>query len=216
MKTKIVTTSDNLQLIQHKDEMLVDSRLIAQHMSIQHEAVARQLQRYEEDFKQFGILRFQIGEIAGRGQPEKYALLNEDQCYLLLSYSRNTKRVRDLKINLVKAFREARQSVDITKREYLPTYHALHDGIHALASQSSNERLVHMNFNKLINRTVGIPSGSRDHLNMAQRSMLVVAQAVAVNATTGATDHRDGYAKVKEALKPLEACKMLPDREVGQ
>lgn len=191
MKTKIVTTSDNLQLIQHKDEMLVDSRLIAQHLEVTHKHTFEMIKNYLEDFEQFGILRFQTEEINGRGQPEKYALLNEDQCYLLLSYSRNTKRVRDLKINLVKAFREARQSIDITKREYLPTYHALHDGIHALASQSSNERLVHMNFNKLINRTVGIPSGSRDHLNMAQRSMLVVAQAVAVNATTGATDHRE-------------------------
>lgn len=215
MKTKIVTTSDNLQLIQHKDEMLVDSRLIAQHMGIKHKNSIELINKRLHHFERWGKVTFKT-EAMPSGQNEKFALLNEDHAYFLLSLSRNSDIVVDLKAKLITAFREFRLAQDLNKREYLPTYHALHDGIHTLASQSSNERLVHMNFNKLINRTVGIPSGSRDHLNMAQRSMLVVAQAVAVNATTGAADHRDGYAKVKEALKPLEACKMLPDREAGQ
>ena len=80
----------------------------------------------------------------------KFALLNEDQAYLLLTYSRNTARVRELKVRLVKAFRDARIAADTRKGEYLPTYHRLHDDIHALASGSPNERHVHGNINKLV------------------------------------------------------------------
>src|SRR5690606_5591455 len=97
----------------------------------------------------------------GAGQPEKYALLNEDQAYLLLTYSRNTKRVRETKIALVQAFRRARLAADITKAEYLPTYHDLHDRVGLLASGSGNARFVHMNINKAINQAIGIGPGQR-------------------------------------------------------
>lgn len=36
-------------------------------------------------------------------------MLSEDQCYLLLTYSRNTVRVRSLKVALVRAFGSARR-----------------------------------------------------------------------------------------------------------
>lgn len=52
---------------------------------------------------------------------------------MLLTYSRNTTKVRALKLNLVKAFSEARRAIDIRKAEYLPEYHALHDAINAKA-----------------------------------------------------------------------------------
>jgi len=105
---------------------------------------------------------------------------------------------------LVKAFREARQGIDITKTEYLPTYKALHDGFHELAAHSSNERLVHINVNKLINKTVGIGPGERQCLPVPHKSLLVAAQFMAASAINGASDHRDGYARVKQALATLQ------------
>ena len=209
LNNNLACASDAIALVQHKSDMLVDSRLIAKNIGIQHKHAFEQIKNFKSDFEEIGILRFKTEEIEGRGQPEKYALLNEDQAYLLLTFCRNTARVRSMKVKLIIAFRDVRLAQDLTKREYLPSYHALHDVIHSLAAQSNNEHLVHMNFNKLINKTVGIQSGSRDCLNLAQRSMLVVAQAVAANASHDASDHRDGYTKAKEALKPLEACKLI-------
>lgn len=131
------TGKSGITLTQYKGIHRVDSRLLAKQLGNQHESVMKSIKAYPADFKTFGILRFEIGEIVGRGQPEQYALLNEDQCYLLLTYSRNTHKVRKLKINLIKAFREARygmacQSLLARKKE---------------ASQSG-KRLAHWRYDK--------------------------------------------------------------------
>lgn len=97
------------------------------------------IKKYAADFRQFGILRFETGVISGRGQPEQFALLNEDQCYLLLTYSRNSAMVRALNINLVKAFREARDNASVTDAQYLPFYHAMHDEVAALAQRAKDK-----------------------------------------------------------------------------
>ncbi|MDD2744045.1 MAG: Rha family transcriptional regulator [Rhodocyclaceae bacterium] len=195
-------------LVQHKNETLVDSRLIAKNTGVKHRSSMALVLKHQSHFERFGKVRFEIAPSTS-GQQEKFALLTEDQAYFLLSLSRNDDRVVDLKAKLITAFRDVRLAQDLTKREYLPTYHALHDAIHLLAAQSDNEHLVHMNFNRLINKAVGIQPGTRDTLNLAQRSMLVVAQAVAANASLDASDHREGYTKAKEALKPLEAYKLI-------
>ncbi|TAL89592.1 MAG: hypothetical protein EPN46_02445 [Candidimonas sp.] len=186
-------------------EPRVDSRLIAQHLGTKHKNVIELVGKYTDKFKRLGIVPFKTEKLtAGRGRTERYALLNEDQCYYLLSLSRNSERVAELKVNLVLAFREARQGIDITRTEYLPTYKALHDRFHELAAHSSNERLVHINVNKLINKTVGIGPGERQHLPVPHKSFLVAAQFIAASAINGASDHRDGYARIKQALAALQ------------
>lgn len=103
--------SDNvIQLVHSAGEARVDSRVIAEQLGIQHESSYDQIKKYRSDFEELGVVRFETGKPSGGkgGRPEKFALLNEDQAYLLLSFSRNTKRVRRLKVNLVKAFRDAR------------------------------------------------------------------------------------------------------------
>jgi phage regulator Rha-like protein len=112
-------------LAQYKGEPRVDSRALTRQLGNQHESVMKTLKAYPADFKAVGVLRFEIGKPpAGSkgGRPEEYALLNEDQCYLLLTYSRNTPVIRTLKINLVKAFREARygqacQTLEAARKE---------------------------------------------------------------------------------------------------
>jgi len=80
------------------------SKLIAENGKVEHETVVRLISKYEEDIKEFGILRFEIGKIKGRGQPEKLYKLNEQQTTLLITYMKNTKPVRKFKKALVKQF----------------------------------------------------------------------------------------------------------------
>lgn len=202
----MIDATEHLKVIEAKNaDVRIDSRILAEHLGVQSETVMRLLKNYTDDFKAFGILRFEIGEIVGRGQPEKFAMLNEDQCYLLLTYSRNSAKVRSLKVKLVKAFGEARRSRDLSQAEYLPTYRALHDEIHALAAGSQNEKFVHMNLNKLVNKAAGIGSGQREGVPFPVKSMLVTAQMIAAAAMRGAADHKEGYAKAKAALGGLES-----------
>lgn len=80
------------------------SKVIAENGKVKHHAVTRLIQQYEEDLKEFGILRFNNEVIKGRGQPEKIYHLNEQQATLLITYMKNTLPVRKFKKALVKQF----------------------------------------------------------------------------------------------------------------
>ena len=192
-----------LALVATKTEPRVDSRLLAQHLGNQHHSVFLLLKNYRADFEQFGILRFQTEVIAGRGQPEKFALLNEDQTHLLLTYSRNTAKVRALKVQLVKAFAQARRAAQVRQMDYLPAYHAMQERIHELAQGSPNEHFIHMNVAKLVNKAAGVDAGQRLEAPLPVQSFLVVAQMLAAQAVQGATDRHEIQGLVKAALAPL-------------
>lgn len=194
-----------------KGEARVDSRLIASHMGNKHHNTMGLLAKYESSFERFGKVLFKTEALAGSktGQKERFALLNEDQAIFLLTLSRNTNRVVDLKAMVVQAFKEARQTQPAQAIEYLPGYHELHDKAHELANGSANERFVHMNLNKLVNKTVGIGSGQRTKLPPPTMSLTVVAQTLAAKAMEGAKDHHDGYARAKQALCALGQALIL-------
>lgn len=189
-------------------EARVDTRQMAIILGNKHQSLFELVKKYRDDFVELGLLRFQTGEATG-GRPEKLAMLNEDQCYLLLAYSKNSARVRQLKLKLVKAFKEARKATDLRQTEYLPAYHALHDQIKFLAAGSPNERFIHMNLNKATNKAAGLESGQRGTASLPQQSMLIVAQSVAVRAAQGATDHHELQRRVKEALQAFQAVTAL-------
>ena len=192
-------------------ELRVDTRLMAIHLGNKHRPVMALIEKYAQSFDAFGKVLFQKTSSldSATGQRERFALLNEDQAFFLLSLSRNSDRVVDLKVKLIQAFSEARRAADQRQVEYLPTYHQLHDVIHSLARNSSNEKFVHMNVNKLVNKAAGVRAGQRATLALFQQSMLIVAQAVAANALRGATDHHAGYERVKQSLQALAAMTQL-------
>lgn len=201
-----------LALVIRKDEARIDSRVLALHFGKDHHDVFELVKNYRTDFEQLGVVRFQTEKpLPGSkgGRPERFALLNEDQAYLLLTYSRNTAKARALKVKLVKAFGEARRAAQSHRAEYLPTYHALHDAIHARAAGSSNEKFVHLNVNKLINQTAGIEAGQRASATIPQQSLLTVAQAVAAKAMQQAPNHRAGFQQTKAALLALTQATMI-------
>lgn len=109
MSSMIRSTGSTLPLTVLNGTPLVDTRTIATGFGVEHESTARLVDKYSDRFQEFGILRFEIGEIKGRGQPERFYLLNEDQTYFLLTLTRNTVQVVDLKHRLVQAFSEFRK-----------------------------------------------------------------------------------------------------------
>ena len=194
--------SNVIPITDHRGEPRVDTRLLADRLELQHASVFKLVQGYESDFAEFGKVRFEIGPTAS-GQQQRYALLNEDQSYLLLTFSRNTPTVRELKVALVKAFRAARVAREAVETDYLPGYHELHEIVGAKASKSANERFVHMNVNKLVNKTVGIDAGKRRTIPAPIKARVIVAQEIAALAFQAANDHHDGYEKAKGALETL-------------
>ncbi|WAJ75225.1 P63C domain-containing protein [Pseudomonas aeruginosa] len=105
-----------IQLVHSAGEARVDSRLIAEGLGIKHKYSFALIQKYASRFEELSSLPFQKearARRAGGGVVERFALLNEDQAYFLLSLSRNSDRVVDLKLRLVKAFRDARNQAGL-------------------------------------------------------------------------------------------------------
>ena len=119
---------------------------------------------------------------------------------------RNTETVVALKSKLIKAFGDARRAADLRKAEYLPQYHQLHDRLGTLAAGSLNERHVHTNVNKLLNKFAGIEPGQRANAALPQQALLIVGQLVATNQAQGAADHHDGYQRIKTGLTALQGA----------
>ncbi len=198
----------NFTLTTVKTEPRADTRLLAQHLGNQHKNVFELVKNYKADFEQLGKVTFQT-EALPSGQLEKFALLNEDQAYLLLTYSRNTATVRALKIKMVAAFGDARRAAEVREAEYLPSYHAMHDAIKRAANGSPNERFMHMNANKFLNELAGVRPGQRPVAGQLQQSILALGCAMAAKAVTEAPDGHGLHQHIKNALKPL-ASVLLP------
>ena len=203
---------DELALTTTTTEARIDSRLLARQLGNKNKPVIALIDKYLTRFKAHGQVLFKKADgdrKQGGGMAERYALLNEDQAYFLLSLSRNSETVVNLKVKLVKAFGAARRAADMRQNEYLPGYHAIHDQIKVLANGSPNERFVHMNCNKALNKFAGLESGQRSSAPVPKQAMLIVAQIVAARAMQSAHDHRDGYQRVKQSLLALTAVTML-------
>ena len=210
--TRIDSIDPDLTLTTTATEARIDTRLLARQLGNKHRHVMALLVKYLDVFKKHGQVRFKNADgerRQGGGKAERYALLNENQAYFLLNLSRNTEIVVALKSKLITAFSDARRTADMRQAEYLPSYHQLQDVIHARAAGSANERHVHVNVAKLINKTVGLEAGQRASAPIPQRALLIVAQAVAVQAMHSAHDHHDGYQRVKQSMLALTALTML-------
>lgn len=99
MNQQLVTLTPN-------NEAVTTSLAIAEGTEVQHKNVYELIKNYHSDLSEFGIVTFETEKSAGAGRPTEYAILNEDQATLLITYMRNSERVRLFKKQLVKAFRE--------------------------------------------------------------------------------------------------------------
>ncbi len=199
----IIEIASNDILITPKDVPRIDSRKLAVSLHRPHKSLFELIKKYQSDFERFEKLPFQTEALidSETGQKARFALLTENQSYLLLNYSKNTDRVRELKIKMIQAFSAARRSHEQHVKDYLPTYHELHDNIKFMGLTEKREKHLHINTNKLVNKCLGIGAGERGTLAEVPKSFLVVAQAIAANAMRGASDHKEAYSRMKLTLE---------------
>lgn len=101
-----------LIITQFSGEFRVDSRTMAERLDNKHKSVMELIAKNDVLFAGFGGVPFQTETLQTRGgkQEVRFALLNEDQCYFLLTLVRNSKKVTELKAKLIHAFRQAREA----------------------------------------------------------------------------------------------------------
>lgn len=113
------------------------SLAIAEGVGNPHSSVIKLIRQNTSDLEEFGNIGFEIqNSTSGAGRPTEYAILNEQQSTLLLTYMRNNDVVREFKKRLVKAFFELAQQRQAPAVENLSRLEILQ-----LAMQSEEERL---------------------------------------------------------------------------
>ena len=131
---------DDLEVIFYKDgALVVDSRLIAQELNVKHSDWYRNvLIKYQSYAEQaFGILRFENGEIEGRGQPEKFVYLTEDQATFYMTLSRNTPEVVQCKVKLVSQFSKAKRLLREKGYSQIP-----HTSVYILRLENARDHII--------------------------------------------------------------------------
>ncbi len=104
--------------VREKDGVLVvDSRLIAIELGIKHKSFMETIRKHEKQTEQaFGGLRFETAvPDKPTGNPPQFVYLTEEQSIFMMTLSRNTERVVQCKIQLVKAFSEAKKLLEETR-----------------------------------------------------------------------------------------------------
>lgn len=96
---------------------VVDSRLIAKGLNIQHKNLMETIAKYKEKLEKLGQLTFEteaVKEEGSRGTKyHQFCYLNEIQCNFVVTLSRNSEEVVDFKLALVIAFDKAKKEVAI-------------------------------------------------------------------------------------------------------
>lgn len=126
-------------LTPNTQEPFTTSDVIAEFAGVQHHTVTRLIQQHEADFREFGLLRFQIDAVKREGargtKYTKHYQLNEEQATLLMTYLKNTAQVRAFKKELVRQFYAMRTElykVQMAKASRRPVRVSMTDAIQAL------------------------------------------------------------------------------------
>jgi phage regulator Rha-like protein len=148
--------TDLLRIEQLNDQDVVDSRLIAAELGIQHKNLLETITKYQDRLERKTSLAFKTETLktAGGKQAVKYCYLNEAQATLLMTFSRNTEKVLDCKEKLTNAFIEAKRII----KEVVPQQS---ETIQILQLQNENLKLENSNLRlktNYLNRTEAIVS----------------------------------------------------------
>lgn len=88
-------------------EPRASSEVIARGVGVQHKNMLAMIRKYQGDLSEFGLVAFQTrARCSGKhgGGDVEFAMLNEQQATLLLAFMRNSPKVVEFKIALIKEF----------------------------------------------------------------------------------------------------------------
>lgn len=214
-----------------ENEPFTTSDVIAKFTGVQHHTITRLIQQHQSDFEEFGSLRFQI-EVRkrdiGATTAKKYNL-NEQQATLLMTYLRNTEKVRAFKIELVRQFyimRETlreRQSTEwmLTRRQGKLIRRAETDTLYKLGEYASMQGSRHMKkevyrtYTKLVNSLVGIEAGERERASFKTLSVIAFLEDMILHTVedemSNGTYYKEIYRKCKENGESIMKFAYLPN-----
>lgn len=180
-----------IEITRIKNELRTDSRLLASFLDHRHRTILENVDKYSAELLELGRLPFETEkgkalEHGGFAKASRFALLNEDQCYFLLTLMRNNAKVVKSKLALVKSFRDARVQLanrDIARLEGKEVRKAETDSIkllveYASAAGSKSAERYYTNVTRMTNSLLGIEAGVRDSLHANQLKQVAILEGV--------------------------------------
>lgn len=203
---------NDIQLIVNGADVRTDSRDLASLLDHRHRSIFANIKRYESELSAFGIVRFEIARLKTErlgDREQSFALLNEDQCYFVLTLMRNNDCVVAAKLKLVQAFRDARNQLaarDIARIDGKAVRAAETGAIsdlvsYAKARGSKSADMYFANVTKMTNKLLGIESGQRDSLDARKLNDIAILERIVANAISdgisAGMDYKDVYQLAK-------------------
>jgi len=208
---------NDISIIYFANELRTDSRDLASLLDHRHRTIFESITKYSTELSELGILPFETERLKTDhlGEREhKFVMLNEDQCYFVLTLMRNNAHVVKSKLQLVKAFRDARSQlamrdiarVDGKQVRKLETK-AISDLVeYAKAKGSKSADMYYTNITKMTNKLLGIESGTRDNLDARTLGDIAVMEKIVSNAVSDGINAGLDYKEIFQLAK--NRCKI--------
>lgn len=218
---------DNLVILKGND-VFTDSWVIAEGTGNSHRAIKSIVNKYSDDFKEFGELSYHSKWFENEKQKKVFSdnskevgrektkieviLLNEPQATLLITYLRNTEQVRRFKKNLVFEFYRMR---DFIREKQTPAWQeSRQTGIttrkketdaikrlceYATAQGSKHPERLYTAYTKLANKAAGITN--RTTATGLQISILTVAESIIAQTIDSGIEENKPYKEIYQDCK---------------
>jgi phage regulator Rha-like protein len=106
--------NDKIQLTVRDEIVLVSSEIIAQDIGVFHASFYKLIKRYSTELEELGILRFEIRtktNVVGARNEMFFYYLNKNQARLALALARNSAKVVEYKVKLIKQMEEEERTI---------------------------------------------------------------------------------------------------------
>ena len=209
------------------NEFFINSENLALLSENEHRAVTQLIRNYMSELEYFGVMTFEMSkpnELGGR--PKKVYFLNEHQATLLVTFMKNSEKVKQFKIKLVDEFFKMREFINskkITRAIGKETRKTLTDAIN---DSGENERMHgrgYSNYTRLVYSLTGLTSAFKqfksdqkivtgyDKLNF--RDVLKPEELKRVELAESLIkpmlELEKEYNEIKETIKPLFEVKEI-------
>lgn len=230
MSKKPIERSDNMDnlVILKGNDVFTNSWVIAEGTGNSHRAIKSIVDKYSDDFKEFGKLSYHSKWFENEKQKKIFSdnskgvsrektkieviLLNEPQATLLITYLRNTEQVRRFKKNLVFEFYRMR---DFIREKQTPAWQeSRQTGIttrkketdaikrlceYATAQGSKHPERLYTAYTKLANKAAGITN--RTTATNLQLSILTVAESIIAQTIDAGIEENKPYKEIYQDCK---------------
>ena len=204
----------DIEIARIKNELRTDSRLLASFLDHRHRTIIENIDKYSAELLELGRLPFETekGKALNHGgfaKATRFAFLNEDQCYFLLTLMRNNDKVVKAKLALVKSFRDARAQLaerDAARVEGKHVRRMETDSIkllveYASAKGSKSADMYYASITRMTNNLLGIEKGQRETLSAHQLKQLATIETVVDLAIRDGLKAQMGYKDIYQLAK---------------